>query len=139
MIVNRTTDTAGPATLTIYFREKHGNSSDSAFPITPDMQPGSSFTGSSKAPEPTAVESTVKIDMKGLHSDAILQDFLAKSGALTVSPTPQEVAEMRDVEERAERAKVDREVMARYIFTKRREASIIAQAKSEAAAMKQAL
>lgn len=85
------------------------------------------------------MERTVQVDMKGLHSDAILQDFLAHTGAVTVSPTPQEEAEMRDVEERAERAKVDREVMARYLFAQRREAAILTQAKSEAAAMKQAL
>ena len=139
MIVNRTADTSGPATLTIYLRQNQGNPSTASSPVTPDTQPSSSFTGSSKAPEPTPVERTVKIDMKGLHSDAILQNFLATSGAVAVSPTPQEEAEIRDVEERAERSKVDREVMARYLFAKRREASILAQAKSEAAAMKQAL
>jgi large subunit ribosomal protein MRP49 len=139
MIVNRTADTSGPATLTIYLRQKQGSSSTTPSPVTPDTQPSSSSSGLSKAPEPTPVESTIKIDMKGLHSDAILQNFLAKSGAVAVSPAPQEEAEMRDIEERAERAKVDREVMARYIFTKRKEATILAQAKSEAAALKQAL
>ncbi|CAK7218729.1 hypothetical protein SCUCBS95973_003580 [Sporothrix curviconia] len=139
MIVNRTNDTAGPATLTIYLRKAQGDAPKSASLITPDNQPSSSFVGASKAPEPTPLERTIQIDMKGLHSDAILNDFLTKTGASAVSPTPQEEADMRDVEERAERSKVDREVMARYLFAQRREAAILAQAKSEAAAMKQAM
>ncbi|CAK7244775.1 MAG: hypothetical protein STHCBS139747_006321 [Sporothrix thermara] len=121
MIVNRTTDTNGPATLTIYLRKTQGGASSSASPVTPDTQPSSSFIGASKAPEPTPLERTIQIDMKGLHSDAIFKDFLAKTGASAVSPTSQEEADMRDIEERAERSKVD------------------PQAKSEAAAMKQAM
>ncbi|CAK7233963.1 hypothetical protein SBRCBS47491_008788 [Sporothrix bragantina] len=139
MIVNRTADTTGPATLTIYLRSTQGESSTSSSPVTPDTQPSSSFVGTSKAPEPTLLERTIQIDMKGLHSDAILKDFLAKTGASAVSPTPEEEADMREVEERRERSKVDREVMARYLFAQRREAAILAQAKSEAAVMKQAM
>ncbi|CAK7203216.1 hypothetical protein SEUCBS139899_005947 [Sporothrix eucalyptigena] len=139
MIVNRTADTAGPATLTIYLRHGQDGSSKGASPVNQNTQPSSSFVGASKAPEPTPSERTVQIDMKGLHSDAILKDFLAKTGASVVSPTPQEEEDMRDVKERAERSKVDREVMARHLFAQRREAAILAQAKSEAAAMKQAM
>ncbi len=138
MIVNRTADTSSPATLTIYIRN-HGLLTTESSQGVHDSQPSSSFVGASKASQPTAQERTVEIDMKGLHSDAILQELLSKTGAVSVAPTPQEEVEIREVEERTERAKVDRDVMARYLFAQRREAAILAQAKSEAAAMKQAL
>ncbi|KAL1887339.1 hypothetical protein Sste5346_010278 [Sporothrix stenoceras] len=137
MIVNRTQDTAGPATLTIYMLQNKSKGAPTRSPVTPDNQPNSSFTGSSKAPKPTPAETTVEIDMKGLHSDVILHHFLEKTGAVAVTPSPQDVAALREAEERTERAKVDRDVMARYLFAKKRDASAIAQAKSEAASMRQ--
>ncbi|CAK7273105.1 hypothetical protein SEPCBS119000_005475 [Sporothrix epigloea] len=115
-----------------------GASPKNASPVTPDTQPSSSFVGASPAPQPTPLEHTIQIDMKGLHSDEILKEVLSKTGASTVSPTAQEEADMRDIKERTERSNVDREVMARFLFAQRREAAILAQAKSEAAAMKQA-
>lgn len=94
--------------------------------------------GASPAPEPTPLEHTIQIDVKGLHSDEILKDLLSKTGAAAVFPSAQEEADMREIKDRTERSKVDREVMARYLYAQRREAAILAQAKSEAAAMKQA-
>ncbi|CAK7267324.1 hypothetical protein SEPCBS57363_002532 [Sporothrix epigloea] len=138
MILNRTADTTGAATLTIYLRKTSGDSPKSASPVTPDTQPSSSFVGASPAPEQTPLEHTIQIDVKGLHSDEILKDLLSKTGASAVFPTAQEEADMRDNKDRTERSKVDREVMARYLYAQRREAAILAQAKSEAAAMKQA-
>lgn len=133
MIVNRTSDQAGPATMTIYFRQSAASSSS---PVTPEMQPSSSATGQSKAVEPSGDERVVTIDMKGQHSDAILREFVTKTGAVPVSPTPVEEAEMRDIEERTERAVVDREVMRRYLVAERREKALMSQAKTDVAAMK---
>ncbi|EFX06292.1 50S ribosomal protein mrp49 [Grosmannia clavigera kw1407] len=139
MIVNRTSEATGPATLTIYFRQKQEGVIAAAEATEAEPQPSSSFVGESKAPQPTPTERTVQIDMKGLRSDAILQDFLSKSGAIPVSPSSQEQADMREVEERAERASVDREVMLKYLTARRREAALLAQAKSEVDSLKQSV
>lgn len=139
MIINRTQDTAGPATLTIYKLQNTGKGAHARSPVTPDNQPPSSFTGDSKAPEPTPAETTIQIDIKGLHSDVILNDFLEKSGAVAVTPSPEDVAALREIEERTERAKVDRDVMARYLFAKKRDTSVLDQAKNEAASLRQPL
>lgn len=134
MIVNRTLETTGPATLTIYFRQQQ---TDTKPIVTPENQPSSSFMGQSKAPEPTAAEHTVQIDVKNLRSDAILQDFLAKTGAVPVVPTAEEQADMEEIKERVHRSEQDREVMRKYLETQRREAALLAQAKSEVDALKQ--
>ncbi len=75
--------------------------------------------------------------MKNQPSDAILADFLTKTGAVLIAPTEQEEADMREVEERKAKATVDREVMRTYLEKQRREAARIAQARNEAAAVKQ--
>lgn len=139
MIVNRTPDTAGPAIMTIYLLQNQMATSDISSPVNPTTQPASSFLGSSNAPEPTSLETAVKIDMKGLRSDAILELLLEKTGAVPVLPTPQDEAEMREVRERMERAKTDRESMARHLAEKREEEAIMAKARSEAAALRDAL
>ncbi|OAA55953.1 50S ribosomal protein mrp49 [Niveomyces insectorum RCEF 264] len=159
MIVNRTSEPTGPATMTIYFRQQQQEQQQQqqqqqeqaqaskaggggAVPrlgsfVTSENQPSSSFVGKSPAPEPTPSERVVSFDMKGLHSDAILADFLAKTGAVPVAPTPQEEAEFRELEERAGRSQADRETMRKYIEAQRRQKALLKQAMSEAAAIKQ--
>ncbi|KAK3985810.1 CI-B8 domain-containing protein [Cladorrhinum sp. PSN332] len=133
MIVNRTHDQTGPATLSIYFQEPGSTvQSDNAMP-------SSSTQGDAKAPPPAEGERVVTIDMKHRRSDMILQDFLAKTGAVPVKPTPQEETLMRDMEELEERGAVDRERVRKMIEHERRERALMAQAHSEAAAIKAAL
>lgn len=134
MIVNRTEDQAGPAKMTLYFRD---GSSDAA--TTPDdPETVSSSEGVAKAPEPAQGERTVAIDMKASHSTNILKEFMEKTGAVPVAPTPQEEAEMRDAEELEKRGEVDRERMRRALEAERREAALIATARNEASAIKAA-
>lgn len=137
MIVNRTDDQSGPATMTIYFRES-SLAAARAKVAEPTIGSSSSINGQSKAPEPAEHERTVAIDMKNQHSDVILQEFLQKTGAVPVEPTPEEEGEMEEIRVREEQAVVDRELMRQYIETQRRESSLLANARKEAAALKAA-
>ncbi|KAK4166183.1 CI-B8 domain-containing protein [Cladorrhinum sp. PSN259] len=133
MIVNRSHNQTGPATLSIYFREPGAT-------VQPDSaMPSSSTEGDAKAPPPAEGEVVVTIDMKHKRSDIILQDFLAKTGAVPVKPTPQEETLMRDMEELEERGKVDSERVRKMTEHEKREKALMAQAQSEAAAIKAAL
>lgn len=132
MVVNRSTNQEGPATLTLYFREP-GAAFTSDIP-----QPSSSTEGSSKAPAPAEGERVVTIDMKNRLSDAILKEFIDKSGAVAVKPTPQDEIDLRNVEEWEAQGEVDgARVKARNELIKR-EKRMLAAAHSEAAAIKAA-
>ncbi|KAK4655941.1 hypothetical protein QC762_306870 [Podospora pseudocomata] len=132
MIVNRTTDVTGPAVLSVYFREPGS--------ILQELQtPSSSFHGFAKAPQPAEGERVLTIDMKNLPSEKILDELISKSGAVPVRPTLQDeadLAELRDLERTGE---IDRERVKRKTDAEKREKRLIAQAQSEAAAIRAAL
>ncbi|KAI1753748.1 CI-B8 domain-containing protein [Xylaria castorea] len=144
LLINRSDNQAGPATMSIYFRQ----ASESSDPVSTTeavrnmlplaQQPHSSTTNEHPAPPPEEGERVVTIDMKNVHSDIILSEFMAKTGATLVHPTPNEEVEMRQVEERVERGAVDRAIVKRFIDDKRREERILAVAKQEAEAIKAA-
>lgn len=132
MIVNRTTDQAGPAKLTLYFREP-GAAPGSEAGV---QQLTSATDGFSKAPPPAEGERVVTIDMKNRRSEAILHEFLQKSGATAVEPTPRDEAQLREVEELKARSNVDRARVKKMIDAQKREKAMIAAAHSEAAAIR---
>lgn len=129
MIINRVENTDGPATLTLYFREDGASKTET-------IQQSSSFEGTSKAPTPSEGERAVVVDIKGLHSNAILEEFMSKTSAVNVQMTPQEQMELRDIEEMRKRAEIDRAETKKMIDEKRRERARLALAMSEAAAVK---
>ncbi|KAK4121775.1 hypothetical protein N657DRAFT_673048 [Parathielavia appendiculata] len=130
MVVNRTHDQEGPATLTLYFREP-GATLKSDVP-----QPGSSTDGFAKAPTPAEGERAVTIDMKNRRSEAILKEFMDKSGAVPVKPTAQDELLMREVEEREVQSRIDYERIRKLNEEAKREKAMLAQAQSEAAAIR---
>ncbi|CAJ2511007.1 Uu.00g066320.m01.CDS01 [Anthostomella pinea] len=154
MLVNRSDQQAGPATMSIYFRQTSldptsPSSSSTSSSTSPSsvaaaarnmlplaQQPKSSTENEHPAPPPEAGERVVTIDMKNVHSDAIFSEFMAKTGATPVHPSPDEEVEMRQVEEREERATVDRAIVKKYIDDKRREERMLALARHEAEAIK---
>lgn len=143
MLVNRSENQAGPAMMSIYFRQTSSEPPLSTTEVVRNMlplaqQPHSSITNEHPAPPPEEGERVVTIDMKNVHSDAILGEFLAKTGATVVHPTPDEVVEMNQVEERKERAAIDRAIVKKYIDDKRSEERMLALAKQEAEAIKAA-
>ncbi|KAK7980709.1 hypothetical protein PG990_003564 [Apiospora arundinis] len=147
MIINRSSNNAGPATLSIYFRQAAAAAAAPATPadkagaskfhITPlAQQPHSSTTNECPAPPPEEGERVVTIEMKHQHSDAILQEFLQKTGATVLKPSPDEENEMRQTEDLKDRAAIDRSIMKKYIDEKRAEEKLLARAREEAEAIR---
>ncbi|KAK5661490.1 hypothetical protein OQA88_11394 [Cercophora sp. LCS_1] len=130
MIVNRRPEPQGPATLTLYLRDGKATGELS--------QPSSSTEGLSKAPQPVEGEKAVVVDVKGLHSTEILEALMAKTSAVPVQPTPEEEAEMKDIEELRRRGEIDRQENRKKLEELRKEKARLAQAMSEAAAIKAA-
>jgi len=130
MIVNRTLDSEGPATLTLYFRAD-GTPNPRETP-----QPPSSTTGASKAPAPVAGEKAVTIDVKGVHSTEILSKFIQKTSAVQVEPTRTELEEAEEIADLRRRGEIDRVENAKLLAAERREKARLALAQSEAAAIK---
>lgn len=144
MLVNRTPDQSAPAKMSIYFRQA-SLSSDTPSALTSKLstlplaqQPHSSTENEHPAPDPEEGERVVTIDMKNVHSDQILTEFIAKTGAVPVHPTPDEQVEMRQVEDLNQRAAVDRSIVKKYLDDKRREERMLATARQEAEAIKMA-
>ncbi|KAI5864228.1 CI-B8 domain-containing protein [Durotheca rogersii] len=149
MLVNRTADTSAPAKLSIYFRQTPLSDASSTTPTPAALlskfnelplaqQPHSSTSNEYPAPEPEEGERVVTIDVKNVHSDAILAEFTAKTGAVPVQPTPDELSEMRQLEELTERGAFDRAIMKKYFDDQRREERMLALAHQEAEAIKKA-
>lgn len=132
MVVNRTDNQEGPATLSLYFRES-GATLKSDTP-----QPSSAADGYSKAPAPAEGERVVTIDMKNRRSEAILKEFMDKSGAVPVTASPQDEADLLQARALEERGAVDRERLRRQNEETKREKAMIAHAQSEAAAIRTA-
>ena len=133
MIVNRTEDQQGPATLTIYFRE------EAKLHPKEVPQPPSSTNGVSKAPVPATGETAVTIDIKGVHSTEILTNFMQKTAAEPVKLTPQEEAEIEKLADLRRRGEIDRAENAKILAEEKREKARLAMALSEAAAIKAAI
>ncbi|KAI0485571.1 CI-B8 domain-containing protein [Xylaria cf. heliscus] len=138
VLVNRSTDQAGPATLSIYFRQASDPAPSARNMLPLAQQPHSSITNEHPAPPPAEGETIVTIDMKNVHSDTILSEFVAKTGATLVHPTAVEENEMRQIEERTERGAVDRAIVKKFLDEKRREERSTALAMQEAEAIKAA-
>ncbi|KAI0799414.1 CI-B8 domain-containing protein [Xylaria sp. FL0064] len=144
MLVNRYNDQAGPATMSIYFRQNSpfsdpASTAEAVRNMPPlAQQPHSSTENEHPAPPPEEGESVITINMKNVHSDVILSEFLAKTNATVIHPTPDEEVEMRQVEERTERGAIDRAIVKKYVEDKRREERMSLLAKQEAEAIKAA-
>ncbi|KAM7206254.1 Mitochondrial ribosomal protein L51 / S25 / CI-B8 domain containing protein [Rhypophila sp. PSN 637] len=134
MIVNRGPNQESPAMMTLYFR-------DTSVPIPPNVvdTPILSAThGHNKAPPPKPWETAVTIEMTNVRSDRILQEFVEKTGAVPVVPTEQEQMDMLEVEARNQKSALDSEIGRKRREAQLREEAMLAQARSEAAALKTA-
>lgn len=133
MIVNRRQNNDNPPTLTIYLRKDDSTGAAGQENVALSF---SSKTGEAKAPVPADGETTITIEMRNQHSSNILQQFIEKTGAVQVRPTPQEKQELDDLEERNRRWEVTKAKNLKISQAKLREKAALAQAKSEAAAFK---
>ncbi|KAI0884732.1 CI-B8 domain-containing protein [Annulohypoxylon maeteangense] len=142
MLVNRTDDNSSPAKMSIYFRQEALDSNKpstliSKFNSLPlAQQAHSSIKNEYPAPEPEEGERVVTIDMRQVHSETILKEFMAKTGATIVEPTFDELAEMTNIKQREQKAALDRAVMRKYIDDRKREERMLAIARQEAEAIR---
>ncbi|KAM0321722.1 hypothetical protein ACHAQA_009961 [Verticillium albo-atrum] len=126
MIVNRKEDNEGSALLSIYLT--NAAAAPGADPVT-RIQPPSSGIDTSKAAPPAADERVVTIDMKNQRSEDIFARFLAETGGEPVLPTPEEQAEMKEVEEMDRQGAVDRKKQKATIEERNRERDMLKKAK----------
>lgn len=149
MIVNRTHEQTGPATLSIYMSGGEvpqqpaqiegptGAAPQRAVAITDAWKTiASSSTGTARAPPPAEGETVVTINMKNVRSAEILKQFLEKTGAREVEPTPEDQEEMARLLELQERAVYDKEVQKRYREKIQSEKRLLERARQEADALK---
>lgn len=148
MIVNRTHEQTGPATLSIYMSGEApqqpaqiegptGAAPKRAVATTDAWRTiASSTMGNARAPPPAEGETVVTINMKNVRSDEILRQFLEKTGAAEVEPSPEDQEEMARLLELQERAVYDKEVQKRYREKIQSEKKLLERARQEADALK---
>lgn len=154
MIVNRTRDQSVTPTLTIYMTggpssatqtPRLGAPSDEAIQAPKKavasvadswQHVGSSTDGSTPAPEATAGETVVKINMRHVMSGDIWKQFVAKTGATMVEPSAADVEEMERLGALEAQAEVDRQVQKVYRDKLKQEKQMLERARQEADALK---
>ncbi|GKT57059.1 50S ribosomal protein Mrp49 [Colletotrichum tofieldiae] len=128
MIVNRKSNNEGAAVMSVYFSATDAPVDPSTLP-----QPPSSAIDNSKAQPPLeGVERVVKIDMKGKHSQEILDRFLAETKAEAILPGPEDETEMKAVEELKIKGEKDRQRNLKIREEEKREKAMLARARAEA-------
>ena len=128
MIVNRKDNNEGAAVMSIYYQNATSTSDAAASRV----QPPSSGIDSSKAVAPAADERVVKIPMKNKHSDDILAAFLAETRAEPVTPTPEEIEELRAAEEFSRQGAKDRIMVKTRLDAIRKEEEMLKAARESA-------
>ncbi|KAL0940970.1 mitochondrial 54S ribosomal protein mL61 [Colletotrichum truncatum] len=126
MIVNRKSNNEGAAVMSVYFNT-------GATPLDPSTLPQlpSSAIDQSKAPAPVEGERVVKIDMKNKRSEEILERFLAETEANPVRPTPEEEAEMKEIEALRIKSEKDRQLVAKIRDEAKKEKAMLDKARAE--------
>lgn len=162
MIVNRTHDNAGPATLSIYMKHDAPAPAIAAAPASPLLEASdaaaaaaaaaprqtvssvdpwahltSNTDGSAKAPPAGKGERVVTINMKHALSSDILQQFLEMTRAQAVESTPEDLEEMERLEKLKSEAETDRRVQKTYRDNIKAEKKMLERARQEADALKQ--
>ncbi|TEA19557.1 hypothetical protein C8034_v009411 [Colletotrichum sidae] len=130
MIVNRKQTNEGAAVMSIYL---NNNPDETPIDTSSLPQPPSSAVDASKAPNPIKGEKVIKFDMKDKRSEEILVRFMAETEAAQQYPTPEEEAELVEVEELKVIGQKDREIVAKRINAAKREKAMLDRARAEVA------
>jgi len=128
MTVNRTTDQDGPATLTVFFAPPSDSQSPTSSPA-----PTSSTSQSTSPSEHAPFERTESINMKYRHEPEILALLMEITKATPVEATPEEQADLQELEEQSSRSETDSRRSAEVNEKKKREADVLAQARGDLA------
>ncbi|KAL3446574.1 CI-B8 domain-containing protein [Aspergillus insuetus] len=127
MTVKQTTDQEGPASLTIYFSENLSKAASSSATGMTDQH----------APAPSATEKTAVLDLKNLPYTDIWHNVKVLTGAQEVSPTTEEQAELKKVEQMRLKAVEDRKRVAGLRQAKKDQEKMLDQARGEVAKLRQ--
>lgn len=120
MTVNRSRDQEGPATLTIYFAPPPRSSSTTASPAP------SSSTDPSNAPSGYApADRIATIDMKHKHESEILSRLIELTKGMPYEASPDELTELRNLDDEKSRSERDREAQARLNEIRRQEKALL--------------
>lgn len=163
MIVNRTRDQEVTPTLTIYMKGTSSSSSSSSDQQQPSkplkldapskaaIKPpkaavalvgdpwqhiGSATDGSAPAPPAAGGETAVTINLRNVLSGDIWKQFVAKTGATVVEPTPADAQEMERIAELEVQSQYDRRVNQAYRNRLKEEKMRLEKARQEADALK---
>ncbi len=129
MTVNRSFDQEGPATLTVYFAPPSKSSSATISPA-PSSLTDSSSTPSGQAPS----DRIATIDMKHKHESEILSRLLELTKGKPYEASPEELAELGNVDDEKRLSERDREAQARLNELKRQEKALLDLARGGAEA-----
>ncbi len=123
MTVNRTVDQEGPSTLTVFFTPPSKSTSTIASPAPSSMDPAT-------APSTLRLQRRVEtIDMKHKQESEILSRLLEVASGEPYEITPEELTELRELEDDKRSSQRDREAQARLNEVKRQEKALLDQAR----------
>ncbi|KAF2130916.1 hypothetical protein P153DRAFT_395319 [Dothidotthia symphoricarpi CBS 119687] len=121
--VARHKDPSGPSLLHIYMKSAAASTSTSTSPPTP--------TPSDEAQTADDNKPTHSINIKDQVEHEILEAFIAKTGAMEIRPSAQEVQEIAEIKEFKERSDADRVMVREKLLAERREAELLKLARGE--------
>lgn len=122
MTVTRTTNQEGPALMTVHFNDAASSQTHT-----------SSATGGKASPESASVDQAgrvVTINMKHRHESEILSQLLTVAKAVPIKPTPEELEQLRELEEQQALSEKDSIRHQAYNEAKKRQDAILAQARA---------
>ncbi|KAI5269039.1 hypothetical protein E4T47_07358 [Aureobasidium subglaciale] len=126
MTIDRTALQTDPALMTIFFADPEASPTSGAAPTTStsgDKEP-SNYSPSSR---------TETIDMTGRTPEHILTDFMKITSATQVEATQEELESLRSLEEQRVRSERDSKLSLEVREKKKREESLLAQARGDLA------
>jgi large subunit ribosomal protein MRP49 len=132
MTVDRTLDQSAPAIMTLFYAPQPSTESATSAPT-----PLSSTTRTSTPSDHQPFDRTDTIDMQHKTDTQILQEFMNKTKAMEVPPTPEDEQIRMELEEQNLKSEKDRALMATVNKKKRDEEERIKQAKGELERMRE--
>jgi large subunit ribosomal protein MRP49 len=137
MTINRTTDQDGPAVMTIHFADQ--TTATNTLPtISSTTNTQTSSAPVSESTPMVPAERTATINMKHRNESEILSKLLAVTKALPIEPTEEELEQIRDLEERKRLGEQDSKRSHALNEKRRRTEAMLAQARGELAAAREA-
>ncbi|KAF9888339.1 hypothetical protein FE257_008772 [Aspergillus nanangensis] len=125
--VKQTDDQEGPAALTIYFAEQASKAAGLNAATITDKH----------APAPTDTEKTTTVDVKNIDYKEIWNKVMMMTGAQEVTPTTEEEAQLKKLEQMKQRAEQDRARVQGIRQAKKDQERMLQEARGEVEKLKE--